>query len=80
MTEPIPRGRAMSKGIFVFENICLPMDTTAIENTVMELMTPIVRTSKPCSMSMSGFMMTPPPIPVSEPTVVAPIAIRKYST
>lgn len=55
----------------------LPTDTMDMANTVMEDSTPMVSTSKPPSRSIRGLMMTPPPIPVSEPTVVAPMAIRK---
>ncbi len=68
---------AVPKGILVRASICLPMDTTDMENTVREESTPMVCTSKPWSTSISGLMMTPPPMPVREPTVVAPMAMRK---
>ena len=64
---------AVPKGIFVLAIICLPMDTTDMENTVREDSTPMVCTSKSWSTSISGLMMTPPPMPVREPTVVAPM-------
>ena len=76
-TEPRARGMAVPKGILVRASICLPMDTTDMENTVREESTPMVCTSKPWSTSISGLMMTPPPMPVREPTVVAPMAMRK---
>ena len=38
---------AVPKGIFVLASICLPMDTTDMENTVREDSTPMVCTSKP---------------------------------
>ena len=68
----------MSKGSWGREAICLPMDTTDMEKTVMQEMTPMVATSYGCRTSISGLMITPPPIPVMDPAVVAPIAIRKY--
>ena len=55
------------------------METADMEKTVMEDKTPMVSTSKWCITSISGLMITPPPIPVREPTVVAPMAIKKYS-
>ena len=76
-TLPRARGMAVPKSILAFWAICLPTDTMDMANTVMEDSTPMVSTSKPPSRSIRGLMMTPPPIPVSEPTVVAPMAIRK---
>ena len=78
-TEPRARGMAVPKGILVRASICFPMETTDMENTVMEDSTPMVCTSKPWSTSISGLIMTPLPMPVSDPTVVAPMAIKKYN-
>ena len=76
-TLPNASGMAVRKSIFVFCIICRPMETTDIANTVIEDSTPMVSTSNPPSKSINGLMMTPPPIPVREPTVVAPMAMRK---
>lgn len=76
-TEPMASGIAVAKGILVLASICLPMDTADMLNTVMEDRTPMVSTSKSPSRSITGLMMTPPPIPVSEPTVVARMASKK---
>ncbi len=43
----------------------------------LEYRSPMVEASKVPSTSISGLMITPPHIPVSGPTVVAPMAMRK---
>ncbi len=39
------RGMAVAKGILVLASICLPMETTDMEKTVMEDSTPMVAAS-----------------------------------
>ena len=67
----------LQESIDEFVSGSIAMETTDMENTVMEDSTPMVCTSKSWSRSIRGLMMTPPPIPVREPTVVAPMAMRK---
>lgn len=78
ITDPMPKVSAIFFSNVGSDLTWLPVDTIAMVKTVMLDRMLMEATSKSPRKSITGLMMTPPPMPVMAPRVVASNDIAEY--